>query len=54
MKYKDIAKQRCVEEVTVRSMVTRISNKLSNMPIKKIVSLLQECNFFETFNNLKQ
>lgn len=54
MKYKDIAKQRCVEEVTVRSMVTRISNKLSNMSIKKIVSLLQECNFFETFNNLKQ
>ena len=54
MKYKDIAKQRCVEEVTVRSMVTRISNKLSNMSIKKIVSLLQKCNFFETFNNLKQ
>lgn len=53
MKYKDIAKQRCVEEVTVRSMVTRISNKVSNMSIKRIVSLLKECNFFETFNNLK-
>lgn len=54
MKYKDIAKQRCVEEVTVRSMVTRISNKVSNMSIKKIVQPLKDCNFFETFNNLKQ
>lgn len=52
VKYKDIAKQRCVEEVSIRSMVTRISNKLSDMPIKKITSLLKECNFFETFDNI--
>lgn len=54
MKYKDIAKQRFVEEVTIRSMVTRISNKLSDMSIKKIVSLLNECNFFEMFDSIKE
>ncbi len=54
MKYKDIAKQRFVEEVTIRSMVTRISNKLSDMSIKKIVSLLNECNFFEMFDSITE
>ena len=54
VKYKDIAHERCVEEVTVRSMVARISNKVSNMPIKKITALLNECNFFEIIDNFKQ
>lgn len=46
-KYKEIAADEYIEEVTVRSKINKISKKIGNYSIRDLVSLLNSCNFFE-------
>ena len=46
-KYKEIAADECIEEVTVRSKINKISKKIGNYSIKDLISLLNSCKFFD-------
>lgn len=50
LSYREIAKKRYVEEITIRSQVSRILKKFDESNIKEIVKSLDELQFFE---NLK-
>lgn len=47
--YKNIAKQRFVQETTIRSQVNHILKKFKKKRMKDVISLLHELNFFENF-----
>lgn len=51
MNYSEIAKQRTVEEVTIRSMVNRITKKSGVNNIKDLIAKFNECDFFNTIYN---
>lgn len=46
-KYKEIAAEEFIEEVTVRSKINKISKKIGNYSIREFVTLLNSCDFFE-------
>ncbi|GHV45652.1 DNA-binding response regulator [Spirochaetia bacterium] len=48
--YQEIAKQRFVEETTIRSEIYWILKKFNRKRMKEVISLLKEIRFFETFN----
>lgn len=52
-KYKEIAKDRFVEEVSIRSRINKISKKLNGTSIRELVNLLNSCNFFEAYHEHK-
>lgn len=47
LSYREIAKKRYVEEITIRSQVSRILKKFDESNIKEIVKSLDELQFFE-------
>ena len=47
LSYKDIAKKRFVEEITIRSQVSRILKKFDESNIKEVVESLDELQFFD-------
>jgi DNA-binding NarL/FixJ family response regulator len=51
--YKEIAGERFVEQVTIRTQVTNILRKFNEKKIKNLINTLRENNFFEKFNDLK-
>ncbi len=46
MNYKEIAKERYVEEVSIRAMVNRITQKTQVHYIKDLIALFNDCDFF--------
>lgn len=48
--YKSIAQQRFVEETTIRSEIHWILKKFNKKKMKDVIQLLNEINFFETFD----
>ena len=50
-RYKEIAKERFVEEVTIRSKINKISKKINGMPIRDLVTMLNSCRFFDIVVN---
>jgi len=46
---RQVAKERCVEEVTVRSQINRILKKFSKSNIKEVVTLLKELRIFDLY-----
>lgn len=47
MSYKEIARKRFVEEVTIRSQISRILKKFETNDINEIIKILRELRFFE-------
>jgi len=47
MSYKEIAKKRVVEVVSVRGMINRISKKTGNNSIRTLIKQFKDCRFFE-------
>ncbi len=51
MSYRDIASQRFVEEVSVRSMVAKITKKTQVPYIKDLIHKFNSCHFFDIYND---
>lgn len=49
--YKEIAKMRCVEEVTIRSLVNKILKKMQVKSMRELVSDLKKMQVFELIKN---
>ncbi|GAA0179552.1 response regulator transcription factor [Clostridium sediminicola] len=50
-KYKQIAKQRYVEEITIRGQVNKILKKFQEKKMKDVVKKLKQLNFFDIYYN---
>jgi DNA-binding NarL/FixJ family response regulator len=48
--YKNIAKQRFVEETTIRTEIHRILQKFKKKKMKDVINTLQDINFFKIFD----
>ncbi len=51
-KYREIAEQRCVEEVTIRAAASKICHKTGIKPLKEVIAAIQRLNLMELFNNI--
>ena len=51
-KYREIAEQRCVEEVTIRAAASKICHKTGIRPLKEVIATIERLNLTELFNNL--
>ncbi len=49
--YKEIAKRRCVEEVTIRSLVNKILKKMQVKSMKELIGTLKKMQVFELLKN---
>ncbi len=48
--YRQVAQERCVEEVTIRTQINRILKKFDKGNIKEVVTLLKELRIFELYS----
>lgn len=51
-KYREIAEQRCVEEVTIRAAASKICHKTGIRPIKEVIDTIKRLNLTDLFNNI--
>ena len=47
LSYRDIASKRFVEEITIRSQISRITKKFDVQNIKDIIKIMNELKFFD-------
>ena len=51
-KYREIAEQRHVEEVTIRAAASKICHKTGLRPLKEVIATIKRLNLMELFNNI--